>query len=318
MHNPMIASGDIIYGGTDGNPTKLAKGTNAQVLTLAAGLPSWAAAAGGGSMTNWIIDADATGPKTIADGETLDIAGGTGISTALGGAGTPFTLTVTNDSPNVSTALSVGTVGINTVAITSDGGADDVTLPAATVAAAGMLTTAKWAEIVANNGKNTNVSTTLSTGTVDGTSYGITSDSGVDDVVLAQADTANAGVLSAAKWDEIVANSLKATNVVTNLSAGTRAPTTIDVNSSDGTNATLVEADTTNAGILGSDKWDEIVANTLAKHTQNTDTALGSGCVAADHGTAATDQVINVSYGTGAAPAANTTTIGALYITYTA
>ena len=38
----------------------------------------------------------------------------------------------------------------------------------------------------------------------------------------------------------------------------------------------------------------------------------------ADHGGAATDMVINVCYGTGAAPAANTTTIGALYIKYTA
>jgi len=61
---------------------------------------------------------------------------------------------------NISTVLSVGTVGADTVAITSDGGADDVTLPAATVAAAGMLTTAKWAEIVANNAKETNVTHT--------------------------------------------------------------------------------------------------------------------------------------------------------------
>jgi len=61
---------------------------------------------------------------------------------------------------NVSTALSVGTVGINTVAITSDGGADDVTLPAATVDTAGMLTTAKWAEIVANTAKETNATHT--------------------------------------------------------------------------------------------------------------------------------------------------------------
>ena len=60
---------------------------------------------------------------------------------------------------------------------------------------------------------------------------------------------------------DVAANTIKDTNVSTDLSAGTRAPTTIDVNSSDGTNATLVEADTTNAGILGSDKWDEIVAN---------------------------------------------------------
>ncbi len=55
-----------------------------------------------------------------------------------------------------------------------------------------------------------------------------------------------------------------------------------------------------------------------ALHTQNTDTALGSGAVAADHGTAATDQVVNVCYGTGDPPTANTTTIGSLFVKYTA
>jgi len=40
--------------------------------------------------------------------------------------------------------------------------------------------------------------------------------------------------------------------------------------------------------------------------------------IAADHGTAATDQVVNVCYGTGDPPTANTTTEGTLYIKYTA
>ncbi len=40
---------------------------------------------------------------------------------------------------------------------------------------------------------------------------------------------------------------------------------------------------------------------------------------AADHGTAATDQIVNVCYGTSATPpTASTTTEGALYIQYTA
>lgn len=64
------------------------------------------------------------------------------------------------------------------------------------------------------------------------------------------------------------------------------------------------------------------VANTsdaiTKKHTQNTDTILGTDCVALDHGAAATDMVINVCYGTGAPPAANTTTIGSLFVQYTA
>lgn len=118
---------------------------------------------------------------------------------------------------------------------------------------------------------------------------------------------------------DVAANTLKDTNVSTNLSLGTITSTTMDVNSSDGTNATLIAADTDDAGLLTATKFDEIVANTSAKHTQNTDTALGSGAVAADHGTATTDQIVNVCYGTSETPpTASTTTEGALYIQYTA
>lgn len=116
--------------------------------------------------------------------------------------------------------------------------------------------------VTANTAKDTNVSTNLSEGTNTVTTVDVNSSDGTN-ATLVSASTSRAGLLTKAKWDEIVANTAKATNVSTNLSAGTRTSTTYDVNSSDGTNATLVEADTTNAGILGSDKWDEIVANTL-------------------------------------------------------
>lgn len=76
------------------------------------------------------------------------------------------------------------------------------------------------------------------------------------------------------------------------------------------TNKTHVDGD-------GSDHAD-VATNTSASHSQNTDTALGSGAVAADHGTASTDQIINISYGTGSPPAANTTTEGSLFVKYTA
>ena len=73
-------------------------------------------------------------------------------------------------------------------------------------------------------------------------------------------------------------NTAKDTNVTTNLSLGAVTATTMIVASSDGTDATLIEADTTNAGLLGSDKWDEIVANSV--HT-------------ADNSQAHTDYLIN-------------------------
>jgi hypothetical protein len=44
--SPMTTAGDIIYGGTSGTGTRLAKGTDGQVLTLASGVPSWATPAG--------------------------------------------------------------------------------------------------------------------------------------------------------------------------------------------------------------------------------------------------------------------------------
>lgn len=44
--SPMTTAGDIIYGGTSGTGTRLAKGTDGQVLTLASGVPSWTSPAG--------------------------------------------------------------------------------------------------------------------------------------------------------------------------------------------------------------------------------------------------------------------------------
>ena len=93
----------------------------------------------------------------IADAGVIITA--TEVESALQENRTAINLNTAKDT-NVSTALSIGTVGVDTVAITSDGGADDVTLPAATVTTAGMLTTAKWAEIVANNAKVTNATHT--------------------------------------------------------------------------------------------------------------------------------------------------------------
>lgn len=84
------------------------------------------------------------------------------------------------------------------------------------------------------------------------------------------------------------------------------------------TTATGAELNTlTGGGDTTLHDHDGISENTSARHTQNTDTALGSGAVAEDHGTAATDMIVNVSYGTGAPPTANTTTIGSLFIQYT-
>ena len=97
-----------------------------------------------------------------------------------------------------------------------------------------------------------------------------------------------------------------------------------DVPNTDFTN--IVDANTTHRGLSNNphsvDKSDVGLANVP---NTNFTTPVGLNTaktsytgVATDHGTAATDQIVNVCYGTGSPPAANTTTIGSIFIKYTA
>lgn len=71
LSNPMTTSGDIIYGGASGAPTRLAKGADTEVLTLTAGVPSWAAPGVGGG-------GDVTGPASSVDNAIVRFNGTTG------------------------------------------------------------------------------------------------------------------------------------------------------------------------------------------------------------------------------------------------
>ena len=70
--SPMTSSGDIIYGGTSGTGTRLAKGTDAQVLTLVGGLPTWSTAAGGVTSVGGIETFANTNGATIS-GTTITL-----------------------------------------------------------------------------------------------------------------------------------------------------------------------------------------------------------------------------------------------------
>jgi hypothetical protein len=109
--SPMTTSGDIIYGGTSGTGTRLAKGTDGQVLTLASGVPSWASPAGvtsvgaisgsstanGASITSGVLNlapADdtnggvvTTGSQTFAGAKTFSSVINVSPSAATSGAG---------------------------------------------------------------------------------------------------------------------------------------------------------------------------------------------------------------------------------------
>jgi hypothetical protein len=51
MTNPMTTTGDIIYASSGSTPGRIGIGSTGNVLTVAGGIPSWAAPAGGGGMT---------------------------------------------------------------------------------------------------------------------------------------------------------------------------------------------------------------------------------------------------------------------------
>lgn len=74
LTNPMTTAGDIIIGGTSGAPTRLAKGTDGQVLTVVAGVPTYAAASGGSSTIDWTSPVVVTDTSTLAYGKHYIVA----------------------------------------------------------------------------------------------------------------------------------------------------------------------------------------------------------------------------------------------------
>jgi len=86
---PMTTSGDIIYGGASGTGTRLAKGSDGQVLTLASGVPSWAAASGSVAIAA-LLNSRVTGsaPTTLGQYRSYLRTGGTVTLTETNGAPT--------------------------------------------------------------------------------------------------------------------------------------------------------------------------------------------------------------------------------------
>jgi hypothetical protein len=80
-----VATGDLLYGSATNTWSKLAAGTNGYVLTLAAGVPTWAASTGGvtsfqTSLSGLTPSSSSTGAITLA-GTLGATSGGTGLST---------------------------------------------------------------------------------------------------------------------------------------------------------------------------------------------------------------------------------------------
>ena len=162
----------------------------------------------------------------------------------------PFT--TANVSTNLSKTVTTSNVTINS----SDG--DNIAIGAASTSAAGVLTKAKFDEIVANTAKSTNVSTNLSTAVTANKVTIKSSDGTAADVTSATSEAA--GIMTAGTFDIVEANKAKNTNVTTNLSiTGTTGARTIV--SSDGTNAIIPIATTAVAGVMSKAIFDEHTAN---------------------------------------------------------
>jgi len=82
-----------------------------------------------------------------------------------------------------------------TVDVTSSTGTT-ATLGSASTSRAGLMTKEMFDQHLLNNAKISNIPTNLSVGTVTGTTVGITSDGGADDVILPAANTTQAGLMS--------------------------------------------------------------------------------------------------------------------------
>jgi len=109
MTNPMTTTGDTIYSSSGSTPARLGIGSTGQVLTVAAGVPSWATPAGGSNEAlgyKWDMwnPTNNTGTETNApstgtsSGNTtnISVANSSGTLTATLGAGTYLITTNTN------------------------------------------------------------------------------------------------------------------------------------------------------------------------------------------------------------------------------
>jgi hypothetical protein len=197
-------------------------------------------------------------------------------------------------------------------------------------------TISQVANIHADNYTDTNTTYTAGTGmTLDGTTFdcditqytdadAVSAVATSDDYLKNDANDTSSGKITAEGFD---ANSNKITSVADpteNQDAATKKY--VDDNDSDttytaGTNLTLdgTEFNVDDAFLVNDANDTTTGTITAAGFNAGSGTIQTTGTITTgDHGTAATDEVVNVCYGTGDPPTASTTTIGTLFVKYTA
>ena len=258
----------------------IVSGSNAELNQVTASFFS----GDGSALTN--VPAGSINIESFTDGTGITVA--TTDKLILSDAGDEKYINVSQlpfTTANVSTNLSKTVTASNVTINSSDG--DNIAIGAASTSAAGVLTKAKFDEIVANTAKNTNVkaifdehvvnkakvsdvnhnvTTNLSTAAAEDT-VTIKSSDGTNAEISA-ATTSAAGIMTTALFDILEVNKAKVSNVSTNLSK-TATASNVTINSSDGTNVAIGAASTSAAGVMTKAVFDAVVLNT-AKVT-NTD-----------------------------------------------
>ena len=102
----LSAAGDLVYASAANTLARLAKGSDGQVLTLASGLPSWAAASGGGSTDGWTTSSDTW---SFASASTFTIAGVDRTAVYTPGTFLRFTQTTVKYATVISSSFSTNT-----------------------------------------------------------------------------------------------------------------------------------------------------------------------------------------------------------------
>ena len=136
--------------------------TSANITVDAKGRVTAASDGGAGTMTSWTLSGDSGTNQTVGDGNTVDIAGGTGISTA---ASATDTLTVTNTLP------------FNSITLASTSGSNS------TITNTGTITIAAGANISTTNNGSGQVTIAYTGGTGTMSSFTLAGDTGTSQTI---------------------------------------------------------------------------------------------------------------------------------------
>src|SRR5271166_780338 len=92
ISNPLTTSGDLLYGGSSGLPSRLGIGSTGQFLTVVSSLPSWASASTAGAFAYF-----GTSNKSVYGGTNGSLSA-TGIDNTIVGSSAGTTLSSGTDN----------------------------------------------------------------------------------------------------------------------------------------------------------------------------------------------------------------------------